>query len=110
MFERPDVGSHLLIISYFLEISIANYTSGLMHIFTKAHCPCSSALLLSACASSPSVQVLYLTPSPVPVAPKDALQWITPAGYFPTQWRDKFKPGYCGRRKWLERAGLAKRS
>ena len=39
MFERPDVGIHLLIISYLLEISIANYTSTLIRIIKKVHCP-----------------------------------------------------------------------
>ena len=82
MFARPNVGSHLLIIGYLIEISIANYTSGLMHIFTKAHCPCSPALLLIACASPPSV----------PVAPKEALRPIPPASYFLTRWREMLKP------------------
>ena len=49
-------------------------------------------LLLSACASPPSVQVLDLPPRPVPVAPKEALQPIPPAGYFLTRWREIFKP------------------
>ena len=56
-----------------------------MHIFTKAYCPCSPALLLSVCASPPSVQVLDLPPRPVPVAPKEVLQPIPPAGYFLTR-------------------------
>ena len=92
MFARRNVGSYLLIIGYLIEVSIANYTSALMQIFTKAHRPCSRALLLSACASPPSVQVLDLPPRPVPVAPKEALQPIPPAGYFLTQWREIFKP------------------
>jgi hypothetical protein len=92
MLARPNVGSHFLIVGYLIAISIANYMSGLMHIFTKAHCPCSPALLLSACASPPSVQVLDLPPRPVPVAPKEALQPIPPAGHFLTQFREIFKP------------------
>lgn len=42
-------------------------------------------------ASPPSVQVLDLPPRPVPVAPKEALQPIPPAGYFLTRWREIFK-------------------
>ena len=42
--------------------------------------------------SLPSLQVLDLLPRPVPVAPKEALQPIPPAGYFLTQWREIFKP------------------
>ena len=63
-----------------------------MHIFTKVHCQCSLVLLLSVCASPPSVQVLDLPPRPVPVAPKEALQPIPPAGYFLMRWREIFKP------------------
>ncbi|MEG1055203.1 MAG: hypothetical protein RSF79_24555 [Janthinobacterium sp.] len=43
-------------------------------------------------ARPPSVQVLDLPPRPVPVAPKEALQPIPPAGYFLTRWREIFKP------------------
>ena len=43
-------------------------------------------------ASPPSVQVLDRPPRPVPVAPKEALQPIPPAGFFLTQWREIFKP------------------
>lgn len=43
-------------------------------------------------ASPPSVQVLDLPPPPVPVAPKEALQPIPPAGYFLTRWREIFNP------------------
>ncbi len=50
------------------------------------------ALLLSACASLPFVQVLDLPPRPLPVAPREALQPIPPAGYFLTRWREIFKP------------------
>lgn len=63
-----------------------------MHIFTKAHCQCSLALLLSVCASPPSVQVLDLSPRPAPVAPKETLQLIPLAGYFLTRWRKILKP------------------
>ena len=53
---------------------------------------CVLALLLSACASQPSVQVLDLPPRPVALAPTEALQPIPPAGYFLTRWREIFKP------------------
>ena len=43
-------------------------------------------------ASPPSVQVLDLPPRPEPVAPKEALQPIPPAGYFLTRWREIFNP------------------
>lgn len=43
-------------------------------------------------ASPPSVHVLDLPPRPVPMAPKEALQPIQPAGYFLTRWREIFKP------------------
>ena len=56
-----------------------------MHIFTKVHCQCSLVLLLSVCASPPSVQVLDLPPRPVQVSPKEVLQPIPPAGYFLTR-------------------------
>ncbi|ATD62486.1 hypothetical protein CNX70_21810 [Janthinobacterium svalbardensis] len=82
----------LLIIGYFLVIFIIYYPSAFLRRFTKAHCPYSLALLLSACASPPSVQVLDLPPRPVAVAPKEALQPIPPADYFLTQWRKIFKP------------------
>lgn len=50
------------------------------------------ALVLSACAAQPSVQVQDLPPRPVPVVPKEALQPIPPAGYFLMRWREIFKP------------------
>ena len=42
--------------------------------------------------SLPSLQVLDLPPRPVPVAPKEALQPIPPAGYSLRQWGAIFKP------------------
>ena len=80
-----------------------------MHIFTKVHCQCSLVLLLSVCASPPSVQVLDLPPRPVPVAPKEVLQPIPPAGYFLTRWREIFKPWFCRRKKWPQLVGRARR-
>ena len=43
-------------------------------------------------ASPSSVQLADMPPRPVPVAPKEALQPIPPAGYFLTRWREIFKP------------------
>ena len=49
-------------------------------------------LLLSACASRRSVQVLDLPRRPTPMAPQAALQPIPPAGYVLVRWREIFKP------------------
>lgn len=49
-------------------------------------------LLLSACASRRSVQVLDLPPRPAPVAPQAALKPIPPAGYFLTRLSEIFRP------------------